>query len=116
MKLKHWLIFILLGVIWSSSFMWIKIAIREIGPSTLVAFRVTFGLLFGIAVIFVQRVKLPRDSKTWASLLLLGLTNIAVPFFLISWGERTIDFGRGFNIRCHRASLYHCHRSLCAQG
>src|SRR5215510_14594811 len=91
MKLKHWVLFILLGAIWSSSFMWIKIAIREVGPVTLVAFRVSFGLLFGIVVILLQRVQLPRDLKTWATLLLLGLTNIAIPFFLISWGEQTID-------------------------
>ena len=56
MKAKHWLIFILLGAIWSSSFMWIKIAVQEIGPMTLVAFRALFGLLFGVVVILVGRV------------------------------------------------------------
>src|SRR5512139_2940157 len=91
MKLKHWLIFLLLGAIWSSSFMWIKIAVQEVGPLTLVAFRVLFGFLFGVAVILIQRVQLPRTFKFWAPLLLLGLTNVSVPFFLISWGERSID-------------------------
>jgi len=90
-KAKHWFVFILLGAIWSSSFMWIKIAIQEIGPITLVAFRVLFGLLFGIAVIFIQRTPWPRTFKTWFPLLLLGLTNVAIPFFLISWGEKSID-------------------------
>ena len=93
MKLKHWLIFLLLGAIWSSSFMWIKIALQEVGPITLVAFRALFGLLFGIVVILIQRVRLPRDLKTWSALLLLGLTNVAIPFFLISWGEQSIDSG-----------------------
>ena len=91
MKPKHWLMFILLGVIWSSSFMWIKIAVQEIGPITLVAFRVLFGLLFGVVVILVQRVHLPRRLKEWFPLLVLGMTNIAIPFFLISWGEQSID-------------------------
>ena len=71
--------------------MWIKIAIQEIGPITLVAFRALFGLLFGVVVIFVQRVKWPRNLKEWYPLLLLGLTNVAIPFFLISWGEQSID-------------------------
>lgn len=71
--------------------MWIKIALQQIGPITLVAFRVSFGLLFGIGVILIQRVPLPRDAKTWSALLLLGLTNVAIPFFLISWGEQSID-------------------------
>jgi drug/metabolite transporter (DMT)-like permease len=91
LKPKHWFVFILLGAIWSSSFMWIKIALQEVGPLTLVAFRVLLGLIFGIVVIFVQRVALPRDFKTWFPLLLVGLTNVAIPFFLISWGEQSID-------------------------
>lgn len=71
--------------------MWIKIAIREVGPITLVAFRVLFGLLFVVVVIIVQRVSLPRTFKAWLPLLVVGLTNIAIPFFLISWGEQSID-------------------------
>ena len=91
MKTKHWFVFILLGAIWSSSFMWIKIAVQEVGPLTLVAFRALFGLLFGVVVIVVQRVHWPRTWKEWFPLLLVGLTNVAIPFFLISWGEQVID-------------------------
>jgi drug/metabolite transporter (DMT)-like permease len=91
LKPKHWLVFILLGAIWSSSFMWIKIAVQEVGPITLVAFRALFGLLFGIVIILIQRVQLPRSLKDWSPLLLLGITNVAIPFFLISWGEQSID-------------------------
>lgn len=71
--------------------MWIKIAIQEIGPITLVAFRVLFGLLFGIVVISIQRIAWPRTRREWLPLLVLGITNIAIPFFLISWGEQSID-------------------------
>ena len=71
--------------------MWIKIAVQEVGPITLVAFRVLFGLLFGMAVIAIQRVPWPRTFNAWFPLLLLGLTNVAIPFFLISWGELSID-------------------------
>ena len=91
MRLKHWLVFILLGGIWSSSFLWIKIAVQEVDPITLVAFRVLFGLLFGMAVIFVQRTKLPTTFREWFPVLLLGIVNVAIPFFLISWGEQAID-------------------------
>jgi len=90
-KTKHWIVFILLGAIWSSSFMWIKIALEEVGPITLVAFRALFGLAFGIIVILIQRVQLPRTFKEWLPLLVVGLTNVAIPFFLISWGEQSID-------------------------
>ena len=91
MKPKHWLAFILLGVIWSSSFMWIKIALQEVSPVTLVAFRVIFGLLFGLGVIIIKKTSLPQNFKSWSPLLILGITNIAIPFLLISWGERAVD-------------------------
>jgi len=71
--------------------MWIKIAMREVGPITLVAFRALFGLLFGVVVILIQRVSLPRTFREWLPLFVVGLTNIAIPFFLISWGELHID-------------------------
>lgn len=93
MKPKHWLVFLLLGSIWSSSFLWIKIAVQEVGPITLVAFRVLFGLLFGLVVVLIQRPALPRSLRTWFPVLLLGITNVAIPFFLISWGEQSIDSG-----------------------
>jgi drug/metabolite transporter (DMT)-like permease len=92
-KTKHWIAFISLGMIWGSSFMWIKIAVQEMGPNTLVAYRVLFGLLFGLGVVFFQRVPWPSSLKEWLPLFVLGLTNIAIPFFLISWGELVIDSG-----------------------
>ena len=73
--------------------MWIEIALREVGPLTLVAFRAFFGLLFGLVVLFIQKVPFPRTWKEWAPLIVLGMTNIALPFFLISWGQKTIDSG-----------------------
>ena len=93
MKTKHWAVFLTLGAIWGSSFLWIEIALREVGPITLVAFRALFGLLFGVAVIIIQRIPLPRTLKEWIPLSVLGLTNIAIPFFLISWGQKSIDSG-----------------------
>lgn len=93
MKTKHWIVFITLGLIWSSSFMWVEIVIRELGAMTLVAYRVLLGLLFGIAVVIIQKVKLPRTFKEWAPLFVLGLTNLAIPFFLITWGQIYIDSG-----------------------
>jgi len=71
--------------------MWIKIALQEVGPVTLVAFRVLFGFLFCAVMIFIQKVKVTGKLKEWLPLLLLGLTNQAAPFFLISWGEQSVD-------------------------
>ncbi len=91
MKLKEWLAFIGLSLAWGSSFLWIKIAVTEIGPWLLVALRVFFGLLGLAVVVMWKRPDWPKDRKQLWSLLLLGLTNTAVPFVLISWAEQHID-------------------------
>jgi drug/metabolite transporter (DMT)-like permease len=91
LKTKHWIAFITLGLIWSSSFLWIKIGVQEIGPMALVAFRALFGLITAGGIALYQKVEWPRDWKTWGVYAILGSTSIAIPIFLISWGEQSID-------------------------
>ena len=60
MKLKEWGIFTLLGLIWGSSFLWIKIAVEDVHPLVLVTFRVLFGLiglLIAIVVVISQSLR-----------------------------------------------------------
>jgi drug/metabolite transporter (DMT)-like permease len=91
MKIKEWAAFAALGLIWGSSFLWIKIAVAETGPFTLVAFRLLFGAA-GLALVMVaQRQRLPRDRRTWLAFGFMGLVNTALPFVLITWAEQHID-------------------------
>jgi drug/metabolite transporter (DMT)-like permease len=91
MKTRDWLTFSLLGLVWGSSFLWIKVAVQEVGPATLVGFRLLIGLLGLAVVVAVRRPTLPRDRRTLVVLGLVGITNTALPFILISWGEQFID-------------------------
>ena len=93
MKLKEWGAFAILGLVWGSSFLWIKIAVQEIGPFTLVAFRLLFGLIGLLGVMRLQRQSFPRDRQVLLAYLFMGAINTAVPFVLISWGETRIDSG-----------------------
>lgn len=91
MKRKDWLAFIALSLAWGSSFFWIKIAIEEIGPFTLVAWRLFFGIVTLLLVVALRRPEWPSQKKIWLALLVLGLSNTAIPFVLISWAEVFID-------------------------
>lgn len=91
MKPKHWFVFITLGLIWSSSFLWIKIGVQEIGPMALTAFRMLFGAVTAVAIGVYQKVTWPRDRGTWSIFAILGPASLAIPIFFISWGEQTID-------------------------
>ncbi len=91
MKTKDWVLFLALGLIWGSSFLWIKIAIREVDAFTLVGWRLLFGTLGMMVVIALRRPAFPRSRSIWLGLALLGVINTALPFVLISWGQKTID-------------------------
>ncbi|MCI0706250.1 MAG: EamA family transporter [Ignavibacteriae bacterium] len=91
MKFKDWLYFVMLSLAWGSSFLFIKIGVQEVGPATLVSFRLLFGLIGLAAVTLYFKPKFPTERNTWLALILLGITNTTLPFVLISWGEQYID-------------------------
>jgi drug/metabolite transporter (DMT)-like permease len=96
MATRPWLVpaaFILLGLIWGSSFLWIKIGVREMDPATLVAYRISLGALAMLAYVRITGEKLPRTVREWAPMAALGMIATALPFFLITWGEQYIDSG-----------------------
>ena len=91
MKFKEWAAFTVLGLIWGSSFLWIKIGVESITPVMLVTLRVSFGLLALLVVMAVQRQSFPRDRRTLLKYGFMGVFNLVVPFLLITWGETKID-------------------------
>ena len=96
MAKRPWLVpaaFILLGLIWGSSFLWIKIGVQELDPATLVAYRISLGALAMLLYVRLTGEKIPRTFRELAPLAALGLIATALPFFLITWGEQYIDSG-----------------------
>jgi drug/metabolite transporter (DMT)-like permease len=85
--------YILLGLIWGSSFAWIAVALEEVPPATLVAQRMTLGAIAMVALLPFIRQRLPRTPGEWVPLAVMGAINAALPIFLISWGEQFIDSG-----------------------
>jgi drug/metabolite transporter (DMT)-like permease len=91
LKIKEWIAFIALGLVWGSSFLWIKIAVQEVGPFLLVALRLLFGILGLLIIVAIRHPVWPSQKQTWLYLTLLGITNNGLPYLLISWGEQYID-------------------------
>jgi drug/metabolite transporter (DMT)-like permease len=92
LSVKEWFKFILLGLIWGSSFLWIKIGVQELGPFTLVALRVLFATLGLVIVARLNRAHIPW-RQFLPAFFILGLLNMALPFVLISWSEQYISSG-----------------------
>ncbi|MBI4759545.1 MAG: EamA family transporter [Chloroflexi bacterium] len=83
-------VLLLLGIIWGSSFMFIKVGVAELPPLLVAAGRMGIGALFLLALLMVQGKRLPRGGGLWARIALMGLINNAIPFTLIPWGEERI--------------------------
>src|SRR6478609_6555302 len=87
---------VLLALIWGSSFMFIKVAVRDLDPATLVLGRLgVAALTLAMVVPLALGAKLTRSEVLahWPWLAVIGLLNTAVPFWLLSWGETRIDSG-----------------------
>jgi drug/metabolite transporter (DMT)-like permease len=85
-----WLLFIALGVIWGSSYLFIKIGVETITPLTLVALRLAIGALVLAIVFRVAGGSLPRGPRTWLHLTVMAVLNIVIPFSLITWAELNV--------------------------
>ena len=86
----------LLALIWGASFMLIKIADRQLAPSTLILGRLGSAALLLAAIALVRlgpRTTWAQIRGAWRWLVVIGLVNTAVPFWLLSWGEKRIDSG-----------------------
>jgi drug/metabolite transporter (DMT)-like permease len=90
-RAKDWLVFIVLGILWGSSFLWIKIALQETSPLLLVTLRLSFAIITLTIAAIIARPLWPQNKRLWLILVLFGLFNTAIPYFLISWGEQYID-------------------------
>jgi drug/metabolite transporter (DMT)-like permease len=98
--------FAALGLIWGSSFLWIKVALGNDGepllgiaipadqaafaPLLLVTTRVLFGLAGLTVLMFVRRIPFPTDTQVLRHCAVVGLLNTTLPFVLITWGETRI--------------------------
>ena len=91
MKLKNFLLLILLAALWGPSFLFIKVAVAEIPPLTLVLGRVGIAAVLLTAFLLLQGKSLPRSRTVWRHLAVMGLVHNAIPFVLFGWGEQYID-------------------------
>ena len=86
MRPKDVLDLILLGAIWGSSFLFIRVAVPALGPFLLMELRVGVAALV-LAPLAVALGCVPEVRSRWRQFLVVGLLNAAVPFTLIAFAE-----------------------------
>jgi drug/metabolite transporter (DMT)-like permease len=83
---------LLLSAIWGSSYMFIKVGVRDFSPAALVELRL---LLAGAVLVAfaVGRRNLRAVRPALRPGAFVGAVGMALPFLLISWGETHVDSG-----------------------
>lgn len=86
-----WFVFLALGFMWGSSYLFIKIAVDDFGTFTLITLRLLIGAAFLWLVLRAARTPLPRERRIYGHLIVMATINIALPFSLITWAEQSVD-------------------------
>ena len=93
MGLLEWSLLLVLAAVWGSAFFFGKIALREVGPLTLVASRIVVAATVLNLILFTTGQRLPRDLATWRQLAVMGTVGVLVPFTMIFWAQTYINSG-----------------------
>jgi len=92
-KTKDILLFIALALCWGPSYLFIKIAVQELGPITIAASRLLIGAVFLFVIILLRRRNLWKYRHMWMHFLFMGIFLNAFPFSMINYGEQYVSSG-----------------------
>jgi len=93
---RYWTMLLTLAAVWGASYLFIKVAVEDIEPAPMMAFRTLLAaaVLLGYIVWRLGRSRAVSELRAaWRHCLVLGVFNAALPFWLIAWGEQYIDSG-----------------------
>jgi drug/metabolite transporter (DMT)-like permease len=89
----EWGMMAILSLLWGGSFIFVELALETFPPFSLVFLRVLIGALTLTLILKIQGVKLPRDTQSWKTFLVMALLQNIIPFSLIVWGQQYITAG-----------------------
>ena len=93
MEFRYWVLLTILGALWGSAFMFIKVATPEFGPVALVNSRLIIASFIFLPIL-LQKKYIHLLSPIWKQVLVLAILNNAIPFTLFSFAS----FGADSNI------------------
>lgn len=90
MKPTHVIQLLVLGILWGSSYLFIKVAVDGVDPATLVAGRLAIGSLFLITMMRLGGLRFKYSRTFWGHVLAMSVVGIIVPQVLIAWSEQHV--------------------------
>ena len=87
---------LVLSCLWGSSYPFIRVGVRDIGPAAMIDARLLIATPLLLAFVTWRhglRETLATLRRWWLPCVVLGVFNVAVPYTAISWAEQHIDSG-----------------------
>ena len=91
--MKARVVFLLLCCIWGSTWLFIKLGLRDLPPVSFAAVRFLLASSILFAIVAARRVRLPRTSSEWALIAGTGVLAFTLNYGLVFWGEQHISSG-----------------------
>jgi drug/metabolite transporter (DMT)-like permease len=82
--------FVLTGLIWGSSFLFIAVALTGMTPAQVAWSRLVFGGVALAAIVAVRRERLPRSARVWGHLAVIAVTFCVAPYLLFAWAQQYV--------------------------
>ncbi|MGE0128526.1 MAG: DMT family transporter [Blastocatellales bacterium] len=87
------IVWLILCLIWGSTWIFIKLGLRDLPPITFAGLRFLFASVILWAIVFARRRPLPKTRSDWLKLAWAGSISFALNYGLIFWGEQHINSG-----------------------
>ena len=91
--MKSRLVWLLLCGIWGSTWLFIKLGLRDLPPLTFAGIRFVIAALILFVLIGVRRTPLPNTKRDWFLLAATGVLSFTLNYGLVFWGEQYISSG-----------------------
>lgn len=91
--MKSRLVWLLLCLIWGSTWLFIKLGLDDLPPFTFAGIRFVIASAILFAIIAARRLSLPRSRADWTLLAATGILSFSLNYGLLFWGEQYISSG-----------------------
>jgi len=91
--LINWALLMCLVFLWGTSFMFISVSVETVDPLSIVFYRVVLGALVLTLIAYARGLRLPLSPTAWLVFTIFGFFGNLLPFFLISWGQQSVNSG-----------------------
>ena len=91
--MKARLVWLVLCVIWGSTWLFIKLGLESLPPITFAAIRFIISCAIVFVIIRIRRIQLPKARADWTLLAITGILSFALNYGLVFWGEQYISSG-----------------------